>query len=93
MGYPEFYDPNSLAPISDCDGFFGSTRKMMNEASKMLNAMIEGVAQGRPGFKFVDVNPEFKGHQICGSGSKYIHDVKIQMIEGDLDLGEPVSAR
>jgi lysophospholipase L1-like esterase len=72
LGYPELYD---LSRSSRCLGLSTTDRQDLNAAADQLDSAIAAAA-GRFGDVFVDVRPNFAGHEICDSGS-WLHSVNI----------------
>jgi lysophospholipase L1-like esterase len=77
LGYPELYD---LSKSSSCIGLSTTDRTDLNQAAGELDSAIQAAA-GRYGDVFVDVRPDFAGHEICDSSS-WLHAVNF------LDLDE-----
>ena len=71
LGYPEFYD---LSKSSSCIGLSTTKRTALNGGADVLDNVISNATSGRAGFSYVDVRPDFSGHEICDSGS-YLHSV------------------
>ncbi|MFJ4921451.1 SGNH/GDSL hydrolase family protein [Streptomyces sp. NPDC088725] len=76
LGYPRFYklSGNCIAGLSEAE------RSAINSASDYLNAATAKRAADH-GFTFVDVAPNFSGHEIC-SGSEWLHSLDL------LNIGE-----
>jgi len=72
LDYPELYD---LSRSSSCIGLSTTDRTALNGAADQLDAAIQAAAQ-RFGDTFVDVRPNFAGHEICDSSS-WLHSVSI----------------
>jgi len=68
LGYPEFYD---LAKSSTCIGLSTTDRTYLNPGSDVLDSQVKAAAD-RYGDTYVNVNPDFAGHQICDSDSYLI---------------------
>jgi lysophospholipase L1-like esterase len=77
LDYPELYD---LSRSSGCIGLSTTDRTVLNQAADQLDAAIQAAAS-RFGDTFVDVRPNFAGHEICDSSS-WLHSVNF------LNLGE-----
>ncbi|HEY7144316.1 MAG TPA: SGNH/GDSL hydrolase family protein [Streptosporangiaceae bacterium] len=77
LDYPALYD---LSKSSSCIGLSTTDRTDLNQAAAQLDSQIQAAA-ARFGDVFADVANQFKGHQICDSGS-WLHSVNF------LDLGE-----
>ena len=72
LDYPELYD---LSHSSICIGLSTTDRTDLNQAADELDSAIQAAA-GRYGDAFVDVRPNFAGHEICDSSS-WLHSVNI----------------
>jgi lysophospholipase L1-like esterase len=70
LGYPEFYD---LAKSPTCIGLSTTDRTYLNQGADVIDSQVQAAA-GRYGDTYVNVNPDFAGHQICDSDS-YLHSV------------------
>ncbi|HUZ22994.1 MAG TPA: SGNH/GDSL hydrolase family protein [Streptosporangiaceae bacterium] len=77
LGYPELYD---LSQSWICIGLSTTDRTDLNQAADELDSAIQAAA-ARHGDTFVNVQPNFAGHEICDSSS-WLHSVNF------LDLSE-----
>ncbi|MFD2763246.1 SGNH/GDSL hydrolase family protein [Micromonospora eburnea] len=68
VGYPVFYQLGN--PI--CVGLTEASRAKINEGINLLDDTIRTAATSA-GFKFADVRSAFVGHQLCSSGTKWLH--------------------
>ena len=70
LDYPELYD---LSRSGSCIGLSSADRTALNQGADDLDGAIAAAA-ARNGDTFVDVRPQFAGHEICDSGS-WLHSV------------------
>ncbi|WP_329458565.1 SGNH/GDSL hydrolase family protein [Streptomyces sp. NBC_01497] len=77
VGYPRFYELNGSCVV----GLSEAERSAINSAADHLNSVTAKRAADH-GFTFADVTQAFTGHEICSSGTAWLHSVNL------LDLGE-----
>ncbi|MEV8625607.1 SGNH/GDSL hydrolase family protein [Streptomyces sp. NPDC051079] len=70
LGYPRFYQLGG----SCVAGLSENERRAINDASDYLNAATAKRAANH-GFTFASVVPAFTGHEICASGTAWLHSV------------------
>ncbi|MEU8763747.1 SGNH/GDSL hydrolase family protein [Streptomyces sp. NPDC048659] len=70
LGYPRFYQLGG----SCVAGLSENERRAINDASDYLNAATAKRAANH-GFTFASVVPAFTGHEICSSGTAWLHSV------------------
>jgi len=70
LGYPVFYDLTT----SGCIGLSSTSRTKIDEGINVVDDIIENTAEAY-GFTFGDVRSAWSagGHQLCGTGSKWLH--------------------
>jgi lysophospholipase L1-like esterase len=68
LGYPRFYQ----IPGSCIFGLSNTKRTAINGGADVLDTVISGEA-GKFGFRFGDVRNAFSAHEICSSGSVWLH--------------------
>src|SRR6266536_2174929 len=70
LGYPRFYQigGSCLVGLSDIK------RTYINEGADVLDSVIQAAA-GRHGFAFADVRDAFVPHEICSSGTSWLHSL------------------
>ncbi|WP_030907810.1 SGNH/GDSL hydrolase family protein [Streptomyces sp. NRRL F-5126] len=72
LGYPRFYELNGSCIV----GLSETERSAINDAADHLNAVTAKRAADH-GFTFGDVTQRFAGHEICSSGTSWLHSVNI----------------
>jgi lysophospholipase L1-like esterase len=70
LGYPRFY----TVPGSCNIGLSDTKRSAINSGADTLATVIGSRARAA-GATFVDVRPNFTGHNICSSGTQYLHSL------------------
>jgi lysophospholipase L1-like esterase len=70
LSYPVFYQLNR--PL--CIGLSETSRAKINEGINLIDGVIQAAA-ARHGFAFADVRSRFIGHQLCSSGTKWLHSL------------------
>lgn len=70
LSYPVFYLLNQ--PL--CVGLSETSRAKIDEGINLIDGVISSAA-GRAGFAFADVRSAFVGHQLCSSGTKWLHSL------------------
>lgn len=70
LGYPRFYQ----IPGSCIVGLDNTKRSAINGGADVLDSVISTEA-GKFGFRFGDVRTAFAPHEICSSGSVWLHSV------------------
>jgi lysophospholipase L1-like esterase len=73
LGYPHLFDPAATCPDG---GLSAAKRQVLNDAADDLSLVIADRAQAA-GFTFVDVRPQFAGHEIC-TAEPWINDVSAE---------------
>ncbi|GAB7045662.1 GDSL-type esterase/lipase family protein [Catenuloplanes indicus] len=76
VGYPAFFPSNPGTGIIDgrCEGISTSTQVWIREKTLQLNAIIKRNAESH-GFRYVDPNPRFAGHEFCGGSDEWFYGV------------------
>lgn len=69
LGYPRFYQ----VPGSCIVGISDTKRTAIDGGSDVLDTTIAGEVAKYSGFTFADVRNAFSAHEICSSGSVWIH--------------------
>jgi lysophospholipase L1-like esterase len=69
LGYPDLYD---LAQSPGCIGIGTAKRTALNQGAGLLDQALSAAA-ARNGDTYVDVRPEFAGHEICDGGASYLN--------------------
>jgi lysophospholipase L1-like esterase len=77
LGYPRFYELGGSCIV----GLSEAERTAINEAADHLNAVTAKRAADH-GFTFADVTQAFTGHEICSTGTAWLHSVNL------LNIGE-----
>ncbi|KAB1153721.1 SGNH/GDSL hydrolase family protein [Micromonospora sp. DT46] len=67
VGYPVFYQLGTT-----CIGLSATSRAKINEGINLVDDLTRTAAVAA-GFKFADVRSQFVGHQLCSSGTKWLH--------------------
>jgi hypothetical protein len=70
MGYPRFYQLGGSCIF----GLSDTKRGYINEGADVLDSVIASAA-GRHGFAFGDVRGPFAPHEICSSGTAWLHSL------------------
>ncbi|MEV7280289.1 SGNH/GDSL hydrolase family protein [Streptomyces sp. NPDC093111] len=70
LGYPRFYQLGGTCAA----GLSENERRAINDASDYLNTATAKRAANH-GFTFASVVPAFTGHEICASGTAWLHSV------------------
>jgi lysophospholipase L1-like esterase len=71
LGYPRFYQ----VPGSCVVGLSNTKRTDIDAGSDVLDTTISGEVAKFSGFRFADVRTAFSAHEICSSGTAWIHSV------------------
>lgn len=71
LGYPRFYQ----VPGSCIVGLDNTKRTYINNGADVLDAQIAAQAAKFGNFHFVDVRSAFSAHEICSSGTSWLHSV------------------
>ncbi len=71
LGYPRFYQ----VPGSCIVGLSNTKRTAIDGGSDVLDATTSGEAAKYSGFRFADVRSVFSTHEICSSGTSWLHSV------------------
>ena len=74
LGYPVFYQLGTT-----CIGLSATSRAKINEGINLVNDLTRSAATAA-GFTFADVRSQFVGHQLCSSGTKWLHALNIASI-------------
>jgi lysophospholipase L1-like esterase len=77
LGYPRFYELNGSCLL----GLSESVRAAIDAAADHLDTVIAKQAADH-GFTYADVADAFTGHEICSSGTSWLHSVDL------LDIGD-----
>ena len=70
LGYPRFYQIGGSCLV----GLSDTKRTYINEGADVLDSVIQAAA-GRHGFAFADVRDAFVPHEICSSGTSWLHSL------------------
>lgn len=70
LDYPVFYQLG----VWYCVGLSETSRSKIDEGINLVDGIIQTAAQGH-GFTFADVRSIFVGHQLCSSGTKWLHSL------------------
>jgi lysophospholipase L1-like esterase len=70
LGYPRFYQLGGSCIL----GLSEAKRGYINEGADVLDSVV-GAAAGRHGFAFADVRTAFAPHEICSSGTSWLHSL------------------
>ncbi|MCA1219245.1 SGNH/GDSL hydrolase family protein [Streptomyces sp. 8L] len=76
LGYPRFYELNGSCVV----GLSEAERSAIDSAADHINAVTAKRAADH-GFTFADVTQAFTGHEICSSGTSWLHSVNVLDIE------------
>ena len=76
LDYPVFYQLGTF-----CIGLSATSHAKLDEGINLLDGVISAAAS-RHGFRFGDVRSIWAGHQLCGSGTNWLHALNI------LDISE-----
>ncbi len=71
LGYPRFYQ----VPGSCSLGLSDTKRTAIDSGADLLDSTIAGEVAKFSGFRFADVRSAFSAHEICSSGTAWIHSV------------------
>lgn len=71
LGYPRFYQ----VPGSCIVGLSDTKRTAINGGADQLDTTISGEVAKYSGFHFADVRSAFSAHEICSSGTSWLHSV------------------
>lgn len=69
LDYPVFYQLGTF-----CIGLSSTSHAKIDEGINQLDGILSTVA-GQHGFTFADVRSKFVGHQLCGSGTNWLHSL------------------
>ncbi|MCF3964460.1 SGNH/GDSL hydrolase family protein [Streptomyces fuscigenes] len=72
VGYPRFYELNGSCVV----GLSEAERSAINNAADHLDSVTAKRAADH-GFGFADVRQAFTGHEICSSGTAWLHSVNL----------------
>jgi hypothetical protein len=83
LGYPQVIADPDQYDISQCKAIrakpfpqpTADDIRFGRSVGSSLNAGIEKVVSNTPGAKFVDVSPEFEGHQLCGPKRSFFNGI------------------
>jgi lysophospholipase L1-like esterase len=67
LDYPVFYQLGTV-----CIGLSDTSHAKIDEGINLLDGVLS-TAAAQHGFTFADVRPVFVGHQLCGSGTNWLH--------------------
>jgi len=76
LDYPVFYQLGTF-----CIGLSATSHAKLDEGINLLDGVLSAAAS-RHGFRFGDVRSIWAGHQLCGSGTNWLHSLNI------LDISE-----
>jgi lysophospholipase L1-like esterase len=71
LGYPRFYQ----VPGSCIVGLSNTKRTAINGGADLLDTTISGEVAKFAGFHYADVRSAFSAHEICSSGTSWLHSV------------------
>jgi lysophospholipase L1-like esterase len=71
LDYPVFYALGTL-----CIGLSATSHAKIDEGINLVDGIIN-TAAGQHSFTFADVRNVFVGHQLCGSGTNWLHSLNI----------------
>jgi lysophospholipase L1-like esterase len=75
LDYPIFYALGTL-----CIGLSGTSHAKIDEGIGIVDGIIDTAAT-QHGFTFADVRNSFVGHQLCGSGTNWLHSLNVTDID------------
>jgi lysophospholipase L1-like esterase len=78
LSYPVFYQLG----VWYCIGLSDTARAKIDEGINLLDGILSSAVSRHANFVFADVRNNFVGHQLCSSGTAYLHSLNI------LDINE-----